>query len=59
MLRRDGTGRFYRSAEDVASVLAEEVAGRRGAEAALAVRERHTSDAHADRLVDPFRSLAR
>ncbi|MCV2488165.1 glycosyltransferase family 2 protein [Geodermatophilus sp. YIM 151500] len=59
LLRADGTGLFYRSADEVADVLAAEVAGRRGAAAALAVRERHTFDAHADRLVELFRSLAR
>jgi hypothetical protein len=58
VLRRDGTGLFYRSADDVAAVLAEELAGRRGGAAALAARERHTFDAHADRLVSLFRSLA-
>ncbi|CCG03760.1 glycosyltransferase [Blastococcus saxobsidens] len=58
VLRADGTGLFYRSADDVAAVLGEERAGRRGGQAALAVRERHTFDAHADRLVGLFRSIA-
>jgi hypothetical protein len=57
VLRRDGTGLFYRGADDVAGALTEELAGRRGAAAALAVRERHTFDAHADRLIRLFRSL--
>jgi hypothetical protein len=59
VLREDGTGLFYRSADDVADVLATEVAGRRGHAAAMAARERHAFDAHADRLVDLFRSVAR
>jgi hypothetical protein len=59
VLRRDGTGLFYRSANDVADVLAGELATRRGSAAALAVRERHTFDAHADRVLHLFRSLAR
>ncbi|WP_369135648.1 glycosyltransferase [Modestobacter sp. I12A-02662] len=59
VLRAEGTGLFYRDPDDVAAVLAEELAGRHGAAAALAVRERHTFDAHADRLVDLFRSLTR
>jgi glycosyltransferase involved in cell wall biosynthesis len=59
VLRTEGTGLFYRSPDDVRTVLAEELAGRRGAAAALAVRQRHTFDAHADRLVELFRSLAR
>ncbi|MDP5181830.1 glycosyltransferase family 2 protein [Blastococcus sp. BMG 814] len=59
VLRADGTGLFYRTADDVAAVLAGERAGRRGARAALAARERHTFDAHADRLVELFRSIAR
>ncbi|MDP9428452.1 MAG: glycosyltransferase [Actinomycetota bacterium] len=57
VLRRDGTGLLYRDADDVADVLAEELATRRGAAAALAVREQHTFDAHADRVVDLFRSV--
>jgi glycosyl transferase family 2 len=57
VLRRDGTGLFYRGADDVAAALAGELAGRRGRTAALAVRERFTFDAHADRLVALFRSL--
>jgi len=57
ILRAEGTGLFYRCADEVAAVLAEEVAGRRGARAALAVREQHTFDAHADRLMELFRSL--
>jgi hypothetical protein len=59
VLRRDGTGLFYRSADDVADVLAGELATRRGAAAALAVRERHTFDAHSDRVLQLFRSVAR
>ena len=59
VLRRDGTGLIYRSADDVADVLAGELATRRGSAAALAVRERHTFDAHADRVLHLFRSLAR
>ncbi|SES83306.1 glycosyltransferase family 2 protein [Geodermatophilus poikilotrophus] len=59
VLRRDGTGLFYRDADDVAAVLAGELAARRGATAALAAREQHTFDAHADRVVDLFRSVAR
>jgi hypothetical protein len=50
VLPRDGIGLFYRSADDVAAVLAGELAGRRGADAALAVRESTFSNAHADRL---------
>jgi glycosyltransferase involved in cell wall biosynthesis len=57
VLRRDGTGLFYRTPDDVAAVLTDELTGRRGAAAALAVRERHTFDAHADRLLSLFRSL--
>jgi hypothetical protein len=59
VLRRDGTGLFYRSADDVAGVLAGELGARRGHAAALAVRGQHTFDAHADRLVSLFASLAR
>jgi Glycosyl transferase family 2 len=57
VLRADGTGLFYRTADDVAAVLAGELASRRGATAALAVRERFTFDAHADRLLALFGSL--
>ncbi|MFW3168581.1 glycosyltransferase [Geodermatophilus sp. CPCC 206100] len=57
VLRRDGTGLFYATADDVAGALAGELAGRRGRAAALTVREQHTFDAHADRLVALFRSL--
>ncbi|MGY1593570.1 glycosyltransferase [Geodermatophilus sp. SYSU D00708] len=57
VLRRDGTGLFYRSPDDVAGVLAAELADRRGGAAALAVREQHTFDAHADRVVSLFRSV--
>jgi hypothetical protein len=57
VLRRDGTGLFYRDAGDVADVLAGELASRRGATAALAVREQHTFDAHADRVLEVFRSV--
>ncbi|WP_369258689.1 glycosyltransferase family 2 protein [Geodermatophilus amargosae] len=59
VLREDGTGLLYRSADDVAAVLAGEVATRAGHAAAMAARERHVFDAHADRLVDLFRSVAR
>jgi hypothetical protein len=59
VLRRDGTGLFHRSADDVADVLASELASRRGAAAAVAVREQHTFDAHADRVLELFRSVAR
>jgi hypothetical protein len=59
VLRRDGTGLFHRSADDVADVLAGELASRRGAAAAVAVREQHTFDAHADRVLELFRSVAR
>ena len=58
VLRRDGTGLFYRSADDVAAVLADELTRRAGAAAALHVREQHTFDAHADELVDLFRKVA-
>jgi hypothetical protein len=57
VLRRDGTGLFYADVDDAVDVLTGELAGRRGRAAALAVRERHTFDAHADRLVALFRSL--
>jgi hypothetical protein len=59
ILRADGTGLFYRCADEVAALLTEEIAGRRGAGAALAVRERHTFDAQADRLIGLFWSLPR
>jgi glycosyltransferase involved in cell wall biosynthesis len=59
VLRRDGTGLFYRSADGVADVLAGELADRRGHAAALVARGQHTFDAHADRLVTLFASLAR
>ncbi|MGY1672301.1 glycosyltransferase [Geodermatophilus sp. SYSU D00710] len=59
VLREDGTGLLYRSADDVAAVLHEEVVTRAGHRAALAARERHVFDAHADRLVDLFRAVAR
>jgi hypothetical protein len=59
VLREDGTGLFYRSAGDVAEVLHGEMSTRRGAAAALAARERHTFDFHADRLVEILRSVAR
>ncbi|TFV58574.1 glycosyltransferase [Geodermatophilus sp. DF01-2] len=58
VLHRDGTGLLYSDADEVAAVLAEEVASRRGGTAAFAVREQHTFDAHADRVVELFRSLA-
>jgi hypothetical protein len=58
VLRRDGTGLSYRSADEVADVLAGELASRRGSAAALAVREQHTFDAHADRVVELFRRVA-
>jgi glycosyl transferase family 2 len=57
VLRDEGTGLFYGCAEEAAAVLTQEVADRRGARAALVARGRHTFDAHADRLVDLFRSL--
>ncbi|WP_448639076.1 glycosyltransferase [Geodermatophilus sp. URMC 63] len=59
VVRADGTGLSYRCADDVADVLIAEVAERTGQAAALAARERHTFDAHADRLVDLFRSITR
>ena len=59
VLRRDGTGLFYRSADEVAAALADELAAGREAAAALAVREEHTFDAHADRLLELFASVAR
>ena len=59
VLRAERTRLFYRSVDDVATVLAEEMATRRAGAAALAVRERHTFDAHADRLVELFRSVIR
>ncbi|MGY1812677.1 glycosyltransferase [Blastococcus sp. SYSU D00820] len=59
VLRAEGTGLFYRSADDVAEALGGELRDRQGAAAALAARERHTFDAHADRLVALFRSVAR
>lgn len=59
VLRRDGTGLSYRSADDVADVLAGELASRRGTAAALAVREQHTFDAHADRVLELFGSVVR
>jgi hypothetical protein len=57
VLRRDGTGLLYCSADDVATLLEGGIADRRGGRAALSVREQHTFDAHADRLVTLFRSL--
>ena len=59
VLRRDGTGLLYRGADEVAALLEEELRTRRAARAALAVREQHTFDAHADRLVELFRSVVR
>jgi hypothetical protein len=59
VLRRDGTGLFYRTADDVADVLGDELRTRAGGRAALDVREQHTFDAHADRLVTLFRSVQR
>ena len=59
VLRQEGTGLFYRSADEVADVLEEELRTRRGGAAALAVRERHTFDAHADRLVALLTALCR
>ncbi|MFQ1001290.1 glycosyltransferase [Modestobacter sp. SSW1-42] len=59
VLREDGTGLFHRSPDDVADALAGELATRSGGRAALAVRERYTFDAHADRLVELFGSIAR
>jgi hypothetical protein len=59
VLRRDGTGLLYRDADEVAALLAAELATRRGAEAARAARDRHTFDAHADRLAAALRAIAR
>jgi glycosyltransferase involved in cell wall biosynthesis len=59
VLRAEGTGLFYRSADEVADALQAEVRDRRASAAALAVRERHTFDAHADRLVGLFTALCR
>ncbi|MGY1742045.1 MULTISPECIES: glycosyltransferase [unclassified Blastococcus] len=59
VLRDEGTGLLFRSADEVADLLAAEVRTRAGAAAALAVRDRHTFDAHADRLVELFRSVLR
>ncbi len=59
VLRRDGTGLLYRSADEVADLLGDELRTRRGGSAAMAARERHTFDAHADRLVGLFTSLLR
>jgi hypothetical protein len=64
VLRRDGTGLLYgagveQGADDVAAALAGELRTRRGATAALAAREQHTFDAHADRLAALLRSIAR
>jgi glycosyltransferase involved in cell wall biosynthesis len=59
VLREDGTGLFYTSADDVAAVLADELATRRAAAAAREARERFTFDFHADRLVELFRSVQR
>jgi hypothetical protein len=59
VLREDGTGLLYRSPDEVAAVLHEEVATRAGQAAALGARERHVFDAHADGLVDLFRSITR
>jgi hypothetical protein len=59
VLRRDGTGLLYRDADEVADLLEEELRTRRAAGAALAVREQHTFDAHADRLVELFDSVVR
>ncbi|MGY1744277.1 glycosyltransferase [Blastococcus sp. SYSU D00695] len=59
VLRAEGTGLLYRTADDVADLLTTEVRTRAGATAALAARDHHTFDAHADRLVALFRSLRR
>jgi hypothetical protein len=63
VLRAEGTGLFYGLGDDgadqVAEVLTGELAHRRGHAAALAVRERHTFDAHADRVDALFRTVAR
>jgi hypothetical protein len=59
VLRRDGTGLFYRSADEATDVLAGELGSRRGHAAALAGRDQHTFDAHADRLVSLLVSLVR
>ena len=52
-----GTGLPYRTAEDVAAVLADEPRVAAARDAAWKVRETHTFDAHADRLVATFRGL--
>jgi hypothetical protein len=52
-----GTGLRYRTAEDVAAALADESSVSTARDAAWTVRETHTFDAHADRLVSTFRSL--
>jgi hypothetical protein len=59
VLREDGTGLFYDSADGVAAALTGELATRAGGRAALGVRERFTFDAHADRLVGLLGSIAR
>ena len=45
------------SANDVADLLADKLDTRPGAAAALAVREQHTFDAHADRVLELFGSV--
>lgn len=59
ILRQDGTGLFYGDAQEVADALHTELATRRAAAAARAVRKRYTFDTHADRLIDLFMSLCR
>jgi hypothetical protein len=52
-----GTGLRYRAADDVVAALADEALVRSARDAAWKVRETHTFDAHADRLLATFRSL--
>ncbi len=52
-----GTGLPYQDAQDVAAVLADGARVGAARDAAWKVRETHTFDAHADRLVATFRSL--
>lgn len=49
-----GTGVFYRSAEDVAAALADEARVGAARDAAWKAREVHTFDAHVDRLLSVF-----
>jgi hypothetical protein len=52
-----GTGLPYRTAEDVAAVLADEALVGPARDAAWKARDVHTFDAHADRLVTTFHSM--